>query len=110
MMSIQYTGGSVDTIKENGEALVVASKGNEVEVNAGNIKHKVMSRDQDAGRSPSIKIGKSAFERLEELKYLGKNITNQNSIQEEIRSRMKSRNACNHSVQNFCLPICYPKT
>jgi hypothetical protein len=56
-----------------------------------------MPRDQDAGRSPSIKIDKSAFERVEELKYLGKNVTNQKSILEEIKSRMKSRNACNHS-------------
>jgi hypothetical protein len=48
-----------------------------------------MSRDQDAGRSPSIKIDKSAFESVEELKYLEKNLTNQNYIQEEIKSRMK---------------------
>jgi hypothetical protein len=31
---------------------------------------------------------------------------NQNSIQKEIKSRLKSRNACCHSVQNFCLPVC----
>jgi len=64
--------GSVHAIKKNGLALVVASKGNELESNAGNIKHKVMSRDQDAGRSPSIKTDKSAFVRLEEFKYLRK--------------------------------------
>ena len=102
-------GASVHTIKKNGLALVVASKGNELEANADNIKHTVMPRDQDAGRSPSIKIDKSAFVRVEKLKYFGKNITNQKSIQGEIKSRMKSRNACNHSVYNFCLPICYPK-
>ena len=89
MMSKQYNGRKCTQYKKNGEALVVASKGNEVEVNAGNIKHKVMSRDQDAGRSPSIKIDKSAFESVEELKYLEKNLTNQNYIQEEIKSRMK---------------------
>jgi len=31
---------------------------------------------------------------------LGKTLTNQNSIQEEIKSRLKSGNACFHSVQN----------
>jgi len=31
-----------------------------------------MSRDENAGGSPSIKIDKSAFERVEDLKYLGK--------------------------------------
>jgi hypothetical protein len=32
---------------------------------------------------------------------LGTTLTNQNSIQEEIKSRLKSRNACYHSVQNL---------
>ena len=102
-------GGNIHTMKKKEETLVVASKGNELEANAGDIKHKVMSRDQDAGRSPSIKIDKSASDRVEEFKYLGKYLTNQNSIQEEIKSRMKSRIACNHSLHNFCLPICFPK-
>jgi len=38
---------------------------------------------------------------VEEFKYLGTNLTNQNSIQEEIKSRMKSGNACYNSVQNI---------
>ena len=38
---------------------------------------------------------------VEEFKYLGTNLTNQNSIQEEIKSRLKSGNACYHSVQNL---------
>ena len=38
---------------------------------------------------------------MEEFKYLGTNLTNQNSIQEEIKSSLKSRNACYHSVQNI---------
>jgi hypothetical protein len=32
---------------------------------------------------------------------LGTNLTNQNSIQEEIKIRLKSGNACYHSVQNL---------
>jgi len=39
--------------------------------------------DQNAGRSHSIKTDNSSFERLEEFKYLGTTLTNQNSIQEE---------------------------
>ena len=38
---------------------------------------------------------------VEEFKYLGTTITDQNSIQEEIKSRLKSGNACYHSVQNL---------
>jgi len=40
-------------------------------------------------------------ERVEEFKYLGKTLTNQNSIAEEIKSRLRSGNACYHSVQNL---------
>ena len=32
---------------------------------------------------------------------MGTTLTNQNSIQEEIKSRLKSGNACYHSVQNL---------
>ena len=38
---------------------------------------------------------------MEGIKYLGTALTNQNSNQEEIKSRFKSRNVCNHSVQNL---------
>ena len=38
---------------------------------------------------------------MEEFKCLGQTLTNQNSVQEEIRSRLKSGNACYHSVQNL---------
>ena len=51
----------------------------------------VMSRDQNAGRIYSIKIGNSSIERVEEFKYLGVTLTNQNSVQEEIKNRFKVR-------------------
>jgi len=38
---------------------------------------------------------------VEEFKYLGITLTNQNSIQEEIKNRLKSGNACYHSVQKL---------
>ena len=60
-----------------------------------------MSRDQNAGRSHSMKIDDGSFEWVEEFKYLATTLTNPNSIQEEIKSRLKSGNACYHSVQNL---------
>jgi hypothetical protein len=60
-----------------------------------------MSRDQDAGRSQSITIENSSFESVKEFIYLGKTLTNDNYIQEEIKSRLKSGNAGYHSVQNL---------
>jgi len=38
---------------------------------------------------------------VEEFKCLGTTLTNQNSIQEEIKRRLKSGNACYHSVQKL---------
>jgi len=91
---VNILGGSVHTIKKITEALVVGSKEIGLEKNADKTKYMVMSRDQDAGRSHSIEIDNSCFERVEEFKYLGTILTNQNSIQEEITSRLKSENAC----------------
>jgi len=59
----------------------MASKETGLELNADKTKYMVMSRDQNAGRSQSIKTDNSSFERLEEFKYLGTTLTDQNSIQ-----------------------------
>jgi len=48
-----------------------------------------------------VRIDNSTFERVEEFKYLGTTLTNQNSIPEEIKNRLRSGNACYHSVQNL---------
>jgi len=98
---INIGGGSVLTIKENTEALVVASKEIGLEVNADKTEHMVMSQDRNAGRSHSMNVDNRTFERVEEFKYLGTTSTRQNSIQKEIKSRLKSENAGYHSVQNF---------
>jgi len=98
---VNILGGSVHTVKENAEALIVASKEIGLEVNADKTKYMVTSRDQNAGQSHSMKIDNSSFERVEEFKYLGATSTNQNFLQEEMKSRLKSGNACYHSVQNL---------
>ena len=50
-------------------------------------KYMIMSRDQNTGRSHSMKIDNRSIERVEEFKYLGTALTNKNSIQEEIEGR-----------------------
>jgi len=87
--------------KKNTEALVVSSKEIGLVVNYDKTKYMVMSRDQNAGRSHSIKTENNSFQMVEEFAYLGTAITNQNSIPEEIKSRLKSGNACYHLVQNL---------
>jgi len=72
---VNMLGGSIHTIKENTEALVVASKEIGLEVNFDKTKYMVMSQDQNAGRSHNIKTDNNSFERVEEFKYLRKTIT-----------------------------------
>ena len=61
----------------------------------------VMSRDRNGGQNHSVRTGNITFERMEEFKYVGTTLTNQNSIPEGIKSRLRSGNACYHSVQNL---------
>ena len=85
-------------LKEDAETLVAATRETGLEVSADKTKYMVMYRDQNAGRSHSVSTDNNTFERVEEFKYLGTNLTNQNFILEEIKSRLRLRNACYHSV------------
>jgi len=79
---VNILGGSIHTLKENAEALVAATWEIGLQVNAVKTKYMVMSRDQNAGRIHSVMIHNSTFEGVEEFKYLGTTLTNQNSIAE----------------------------
>ena len=48
-----------------------------------------MSRDQNAGQNENVQLGNKSFETVEQFKYLGKTLTYQNYIHEEIKSRFK---------------------
>jgi hypothetical protein len=102
-------GGSIHAVKENAEDLLVAAKEIGLEVKADKTKYMVMSRDQNAGQTHSMKTDNSSFEMVHEFKYLGTTLTNQNSIQEEIKSRLKSGMLSVIRCRIFCLPVCYPK-
>jgi len=98
---VNVLAGSIHTLEENAEALVAATGEIGLEVSADKTKYMVMSRDQNAGQIHSLRIDNSNFERMEEFKYLGTTLKNQNSLAEEIKSRLRSGNACYHSVQNL---------
>ena len=98
---VNILGGSIHTVKENAEALVAGTKEIGLEVNAHKTKYMIVSRDQKAGRIHIMKMDNSSIERVEEFKYLGTTLTNQNSIQEEMLAIIRRR--------IFCLPVCYPK-
>ena len=64
----------------------------------------------NAGRSHSIKSDSSTFERVVEFKYLGTTLTNQNSIQEEIKEQIEVRECLlSFGTESFVLPVLYPK-
>jgi hypothetical protein len=48
-----------------------------------------------------MKIVNRCFKNVAQFKYLGTKVTNQNLIQEEIKRRLKSDNACYHSIHNL---------
>jgi len=61
----------------------------------------VMSRYQYARRSQNIKINNISFQRVKDFRYSGTKLTHQNCNQKEIKSSLKSWNACYHSVPNL---------
>jgi hypothetical protein len=107
---VNILGGRVHTVRENSEALVVATKEIGLEVNTDKNKSLVMSRDRNAGRGHGVKIDNSSIERLEEFKYLGATVTNQNSIQGEIKSRLMLENSCyNSGAESFIFQLAIQK-
>ena len=72
-----------------------------VDVNTEETKCMVMSRDQNTGQKYKIKRGIESLVRVEQFRYLRTTVTNQNSIHDEINSRLKSEDASCYSVQNL---------
>jgi hypothetical protein len=59
------------------------------------------SLHQTAEQNHDIKIGNRRFEYVAQFRYLGTTIRNQNLIQEEIKRKLNTGNACYHSVINL---------
>jgi hypothetical protein len=58
----------------------------------------LVSHHQTAGQNQEIKTASKLFENVSQFKYLGMTVTNQNLIQEEIKMRSNSANACYHAA------------
>jgi hypothetical protein len=66
----------------------------------------LLSEHQNAGQNQNIKIANTSYEDASQFKYLEKTVTNKNLIQEEIKRRLNSGNACYHLFRTLCLLIC----
>jgi hypothetical protein len=64
-------------------------------------KYMLISRYQMVGPKHSMKIENRSFEDVAKFKHLGKTLTDQNQMNEEINSRLNWGNACYHSVQSL---------
>jgi hypothetical protein len=69
-------------------------------VNLEKTKYMLMSHKK-AGQKHSIKIANMSSEGVAKFRCLGITLTDQNFMQEEIKSRLNSANACCHSVQSL---------
>jgi len=64
-------------------------------------KYTVISRKKNAGQNYDLKIENKPFARVQQFQYLGKTLTKQSFIQEDITSRLKPGNACCDSVHKL---------
>jgi hypothetical protein len=59
---------------------------------------------QKGGQKHSKKIANRSFENVAKFQYLGRTITDQNCMHEEIKRGLSSGNACYHLVQSLLSP------
>jgi hypothetical protein len=94
-------GENTDTLKKNMEASLDASKEVGVEVYPEKTKYMLMSRYQRSGQKHSINIANRSFEDVAKCRYLGKTLTDQNCMREDINTRLNSVKACYRSVHSL---------
>jgi hypothetical protein len=99
--NVNLLGGNIDTINRGRRTSIGTSKEVGLEVNVEITRYMLVSREQNADQKRYVKMGNRSLENVSQFKYLGTTITDQNLIQEVIKKRLNSGNACHYSVQNL---------
>jgi hypothetical protein len=103
---VNVLGDNIDTIKKS-QTLIDASKEVGLEITVQKTKGRLLSRHQNAGLNRDIKIINKSFENVAKFRYLGMTVINQTLIQEGIKRRLNSGNACYRSGYNhICVFVC----
>jgi hypothetical protein len=79
---VSLLGDSVNTVKENTETLLEASRDVGLEINVEKTKYMIMSRHPNSEQNQNIRIANESFENVVTFKYLGMTLTNQNDIRD----------------------------
>jgi hypothetical protein len=90
---VNLLGDNIDTIKKNTETLTDASTEVDLGIN--------VESHQNVDTNRNMKIANRSFDNVSQFRYLGTTVTNEYLIQEEIKRRLNSGNACYHSVQSL---------
>ena len=100
---VNMLGENLQTVRENAEIFIKASKDFGLEVNSEKTKYMITSRHQNVIQNQNIVIGNISFENVEKFRYLRVTVTNTNDIREEIKRRINMGNAC----YNFIVPSAF---
>ena len=98
---VNLIGDDIRTIERNADLLLNTCKNICLAVNTGKTMYMEIGCHRGMIVNTHIKISSNFYEKVETFKYLGSLLTNQNSIQEEIKCTLKAGNSCYYSVQTL---------
>ena len=102
MLMTSMLGTNLQTVRENTEIFIKASKDICLEVNSEKTKYMITSRKKNIQyKIKKIEIENLSFEKVEKFKYLEVTVTNTNDICEEIKRRINMGNACYYSLEKI---------